>query len=36
MFVSAFPIWSVLTIVLSLLVIYALLVEPRHVPGVRV
>jgi hypothetical protein len=36
MFVSAFPFWSVMAMILSLLVIYGLVFEARHVPGQRV
>jgi hypothetical protein len=35
-FLSAFPLWSVITMALSVLVIFGLLAEPRHVPGARV
>ncbi|MFK4222461.1 hypothetical protein [Streptomyces sp. NPDC019890] len=35
-FLSAFPLWSVITMALSVLVIYGLVAEPRHVPGARV
>ncbi|GHH64851.1 hypothetical protein ACFRKE_06235 [Kitasatospora indigofera] len=36
MFISAFPYWSLFTMVMSVLVIYGLLAEPHHVEGVRV
>ncbi|MFJ1731514.1 hypothetical protein [Streptomyces sp. NPDC088254] len=36
MFLSAFPWWSVVTMALSVLVIFGLVAEPRHVPGMRV
>lgn len=35
-FLSTFPLWSVITMALSVLVIYGLVAEPRHVPGARV
>lgn len=35
-FLSAFPLWSLITMALSVLVIYGLVAEPRHVPGARV
>ncbi|MFF4233762.1 hypothetical protein [Streptomyces sp. NPDC001820] len=36
MFLSTFPLWSLATIALTVLVIYALLAVPRHVPNERV
>lgn len=36
MFLSAFPWWSVATMALSVLVIFGLVAEPRHVAGMRV
>lgn len=36
MFLSTFPLWSLATMALSLLVIFGLVAEPRHVRGVRV
>ncbi|WP_436849447.1 DUF7144 family membrane protein [Streptomyces massasporeus] len=36
MFLSAFPWWSVATMALSVLVIFGLVADPRHVPGMRV
>ncbi|MFE1176855.1 hypothetical protein [Streptomyces sp. NPDC058773] len=36
MFLSAFPYWSIFVMAMSLLVIYGLVREPRHVPGARV
>ncbi|MFF8869609.1 DUF7144 family membrane protein [Streptomyces massasporeus] len=36
MFLSAFPWWSVATMALSVLVIFGLVAEPRHVRGMRV
>ncbi|MFE1770229.1 hypothetical protein [Streptomyces sp. NPDC059008] len=36
MFLSTFPYWSIFVMVMSLLVIYGLVAEPRHVPGARV
>ncbi|MEU0391983.1 hypothetical protein ABZ208_04230 [Streptomyces sp. NPDC006208] len=35
-FLSAFPLWSVITMALSVLVIYGLVSVPRHLPGERV
>ncbi|MFF0449955.1 hypothetical protein ACFYT4_26710 [Streptomyces sp. NPDC004609] len=35
-FLSTFPLWSLATMALSVLVIYGLLAVPRHVPGERV
>lgn len=35
-FLSTFPFWSLSTMVLSVLAIYALLVVPHHLPGERV
>ncbi|GGX62711.1 hypothetical protein GCM10010515_32970 [Streptomyces fructofermentans] len=35
-FLSAFPWWSLATMVLSVLVIYGLVSVPRHLPGERV
>ncbi|MFG2455004.1 hypothetical protein ACGFSG_37165 [Streptomyces sp. NPDC048512] len=34
-FLPVYPFWSLLTMLLSVLVIYGLLAEPRHVSGVR-
>ncbi|WP_371484109.1 hypothetical protein [Kitasatospora sp. NBC_00315] len=36
MFLSAFPYWSLFTMLMSVLVIYGLLAEPRHAQGMRV
>ncbi|MEU5211868.1 hypothetical protein [Streptomyces sp. NPDC020742] len=36
MFLSTFPYWSIFVMAMSLLVIFGLVTEPRHVPGVRV
>jgi len=36
MFLSTFPFWSLATMGMSVLVIYGLVVEPRHVQGMRV
>ncbi|WP_143687080.1 hypothetical protein [Streptomyces sp. TLI_171] len=36
MFISAFPYWSLFTMLMSVLVIYGLLAEPHHVQGARV
>jgi hypothetical protein len=35
-FLPVYPFWSVFTMLVSLLVIYGLLAEPKHVPGARV
>lgn len=35
-FLSTFPLWSLATMALSVLVIYALLAVPRHLPSERV
>jgi hypothetical protein len=35
-FLPVYPFWSLFTMLVSLLVIYGLLAEPRHVPGARV
>lgn len=36
MFLSTFPLWSVIIMAMSMLVIYGLVSLPRHVPGIRV
>ncbi|MFE2425956.1 hypothetical protein ACFXJ5_04220 [Streptomyces sp. NPDC059373] len=36
MFLPTFPYWSLFTMAVSVLVIFGLLIEPRHVPGMRV
>ncbi|AJT61906.3 hypothetical protein T261_0215 [Streptomyces lydicus] len=36
MFLSTFPIWSVISIAMSMLVIYGLVSVPRHLKGERV
>lgn len=36
MFLPTFPYWSLVTMAVSVLVIFGLLIEPRHVPGMRV
>ncbi|MFJ9440494.1 hypothetical protein ACIRRH_01335 [Kitasatospora sp. NPDC101235] len=36
MFLSTFPFWSLFIMTMSLLVIYGLVSEPRHVVGMRV
>ncbi|WP_406172005.1 hypothetical protein [Streptomyces sp. NBC_00996] len=35
-FLSTFPLWSLATMALSVLVIYGLVVVPRHLPGERI
>ncbi|WP_407287547.1 hypothetical protein [Streptomyces sp. BP-8] len=35
-FLSTFPYWPIFVMVMSLLVVYGLVVEPRHVRGARV
>jgi hypothetical protein len=35
-FLPVYPFWSLSTMVVSVLVIFGLLAEPRHVHGVRV
>ncbi|MFJ7071364.1 hypothetical protein [Streptomyces sp. NPDC098781] len=36
LFLSAFPWWSIATMALSVLVVFGLAAEPRHLPGMRV
>lgn len=36
MFLATFPYWSLVTMAVSVLVIFGLLIEPRHVTGMRV